>query len=788
MRYSVMVWNSNGMRYRVWVWTLLLAAVLFPRLAVAQMVDPEIDRKGESFCYFSQPTDVIGVMDGREGTLVSPEGYLFTGWGEMIFFAGNPPQPLQQRVKTLYKGYLPILEYTCRNSGIDYHFTLFAATLDGRPESPLINFIRVRISNSLSEKRTAFFSTAIRYQNEANTDWGVGDNRFGRPATAEQWGGYEQAGAEFSQQWEYAFADDAVLRDSCVLYLFPAAPEHERLMTLKMGYNEAPALAPNRLYILPTTPAGIVRYRLPLEAGESVSLDFKMPYEPQPLQRAVVAQMRAASFDDYFNRTVAFWEALLARGLEISLPESKVTDTFKANLIYALIARDKVDSFYIQKVNEFQYDQFWLRDAAYFVRMYDLSGYHEIARQCLDFFPRWQREDGNFVSQGGQYDGWGQTLWAYGQHYQLTGGRAFAEKVWPAVVRAVDWLHNIRQTEPWHLLPVTTPGDNEQITGHVTGHNFWALIGLRQAAGMAEGLGKKAEAQRFRREYDDLFRALNRRLAVMTARSGGYIPPGLDSLGGNDWGNMMGLTPEVLLKPFDPRVTATLQATRAKYQEGLMTYDAGRYLHHYLTLQNTESELVRGEQETALHEFYAVLMHTSATHAGFEYSIRPWADRDFGMNLSPHGWFGAMYRTLLRDMLVREEGQELHLLSLVSPVWTRPGDSLAVRRAPTLFGEVNFTCTFTETGVRMRLDNRFRQQPARMIIHLPWFASIEWIEADGRRVRPYAGAVQVPAGSRAVLIQWSKTTPGPEISYQQAVDAYKQEYRQRYEHFLREGR
>lgn len=765
-----------------------MIAGLRPLSVTAQMADPAIDREDEPFCYFSQPTDLLGVMDGREGTLVTPEGYLFTGWGEMMFFAGNPPRPLAQRVKILHKGYLPVIEYTCQEAGIGYHFTLFAATLDGRAESPLINFIRVVISNPHPEERTVFFSTAIRYQNEANTDWGVGDNRFGRPAAAEHLGGYEQAGAEFSQKWEYAFAPDAVLRDSSVLYLFPVDHEHERLMTLKMGYNEQPSLEPNRLYILPTTPAGIVRYRLPLAAGGSVRLDFKMPYEPQPLTNAVVAQMRTASFEDYLARTVTFWETLLAGGLDITLAERKVTETFKANLIYGLISRDKVDSFYIQKVNEFQYDQFWLRDAAYFVRMYDLSGYPEIARQCLDFFPRWQREDGNFVSQGGQYDGWGQTLWAYGQHVQLTGDRAFAERVWPAIARAVDWLHQTRLNEPWRLLPVTTPGDNEQITGHVTGHNFWALIGLRQAAGMAAALGKTAEARRCREEYDDLLRALNRRLAIMTTRSGGYIPPGLDSLGGNDWGNMMGLTPEVLLDPFDPRVTATLHATRAKYQEGLMTYDAGRYLHHYLTIQNTESEIVRGDQEVALQEFYAVLLHTSATHTGFEYSIRPWADRDFGMNLAPHGWFGAMYRTLLRDMLVREEGEDLHLLSLLSPAWTRDGDSLAVRRAPTPFGEVNFVCTFSETGLSIRLDNRFRRLPARLILHLPWFVDIRSIMADGRRVAPHKGGVSIPARTREVSIEWQKQLTQPEISYQQAVQDFKKEYRQRYEHFLRQGR
>ncbi len=60
-----------------------------------------------------------------------------------------------------------------------------------------------------------------------------------------------------------------------------------------------------------------------------------------------------------------------------------------------------------------------------------------------------------------------------------------------------------------------------------------------------------------------------------------------------------------------------------------------------------------------MREFYALLLHTSSTHAGFEFAILPWGDRNFEDNLAPHGWFAAEYRTLLRNMLVREEGDEL---------------------------------------------------------------------------------------------------------------------------------
>ncbi len=753
----------------------------------AQMLDPAIDRDDEPFCYFSQPTDVIGVMDGKEGTLITPEGYLCTGFGELMFFTGNPLTPVQQRVKTLLSGYLPVVQYQFERESVRYQFTLFAATLDGDPESPLMNFARVQIHNQSSQPRAVGFGVGTRYQNEANTDWGIGDNRFLRPAKAKILGEYEQAGVLFNPEWEYTFSDDAFLRDSLLMYLYPLDPVPQQAIVLKTGYNEVPELGAMRIPILPTTPVGIVKYQFVLPPAEVRILDFKMPYEPFSIKDAAVTSLRAAQFDDYLQRTIDSWEKIFARGIELSVPEGKVVNAFKANLVYDLIARNKVDGHYIQKVNEFQYDSFWLRDASYIVRMYDVSGYHDLAAQCLAFFPRWQREDGNFVSQGGQYDGWGQTLWAYGQHYRITRDLAFAEKVFPAVQKAVAWLQQVRRGDPLRLMPVTTPGDNENISGHVTGHNFWALAGLKNAIALAEGLGKSDDAKTFRGEYDDFRATLIKRLKRITAKTRGYIPPGLESGPGNDWGNMMAVYPEIILAPFDPMVTATLHATRAKYQEGIMTYENGRYLHHYLTMKNTESEVIRGDQQMAIEELYALLLHTSATHAGFEFSIWPWSTRDFGMNMAPHGWFSAKFRTLLRNLMVREQDEQLHLLSCVSPEWVKSGERISISRAPTYFGQVNFELSCEPEAAVLSLNNQFINRPKELVLHLPWFMEVSSVQVDGKAMPAKNVTVSLPIETRRVEIQWRRKAEAPNLNYETAVADYKREYRRRYEEFLMKG-
>ena len=768
----------------------LLFAFCFVHLSTsAQMLDPAIDRQGEPFSYFSHPTDVIGVMDARAGTLVSPEGYFYTGFGELMFFTGNPPLPLSQRVKTLYRGYLPINQYTYRDHNIDYNVTSFAATLDGKPESELMNFIRVRVANRGSSPAVAHFAAGLRYTSESNMAGGTGDNRFVRPAVPKRLGQYSQLGVEWNPEWEYRFSDDGLLRDGKVMYLFPNSPAPFRSLMLKDSHNGVPNNQPRKLHVQPTTPVGIVRYDLPLNGGAEQTLEFRMPYEPLAPDSPSLATLRSAGFDDYLNRTVQFWDSLLARGIEITVPEQKVNDTFRANLIYDLIARDKVGSDYIQTVNKFHYHSFYLRDSSFIARMYDASGYPDIARQVLDFYAGWQLPDGNFVSQGGQFDGWGQVMWAYGQHYRITKDLDFARGVYPAVQKAVAWLQQARRNDPLHLMPSTSPGDNENVTGHVTGHNFWALAGLKNAIILAQALGQRQDAKSYQTEYDDLKAAFIAALRKATANSGGYMPPGLDVSGGEDWGNMLALYPEQILDPQDPMVTATLNGTRAKYQEGIMTYGGGRWLHHYLTMKNTETETIRGDQRLAIEELYALLLHTSSTHAGFEYCILPWGTRDFAQNLSPHGWFAAKFRVALRNMMVREEqDRRLHLLSVVSPEWVKPGDAVSVKRAPTNFGEVNFELRSTETGATLELNDRFKNAPQEIVLHMPWFVSVSSLTADGTKLASSGNSVVLPATVHSVQIVWQRKADAPALNYESAVRDYKAEYRRRYEQWMQTGK
>ncbi len=776
---------------------LTLQALSAPSL-FAQMVSPDIDRDDQPFSYFSKPTDIIGVMNAPSAAEISPEGYIYTGFGELMFFVGPEQEPISARIRTLEEGYLPIVSYTVSHLGIEYRFTTFAAQVPS-PQGTLrdgtgdiINFVRVTMHNPGEKPMAAFLTTAMRYQAEQTTDVPMGDNRFRRPAQAEKIGDYQQPGEFFKSDWTYSMDRGACLREGRALFLYPEKPVPRLSLTLHTLYNRIEPLTSSKLQLSPTTPFCSAIYTVALAPGESRSLDIRLPLIPLRRETPEFSQLDAAQFDQAHTQVVEFWHGVLNRGMRIELPEAKPVETFYAGLVYDLLALNRVQGTEVQTASQFQYHRFYLRDSADFVRMYDATGYSDIGSQVIQFFATRQQPDGNFLSQPGQYDGWGEALWAFGEHYKRTHDLEFEEEAYPCIVRAVDWLIAARAKDSLHVMPASDVRDNEYVSGHLTGYNFLALDGLQAAIGAAKLLGHSEDAARFQHEYDDYRTTFFALLDQASAKAGGTLPPSLDAgdWKGTDWGNLLSVTPEQVLEPWDPRVTATLKSSAARYQEGITTYsepDDGIFLHHYLTIKNTLTELSRGEQEQAIREFYAELLHTSSTHTGFEYAIRPWGSRDFEGNIAPHGWFAADYRNLLRNMLVREDGESLHLFSAVAPEWIGKGKSIRVTAAPTYFGNLDFTLGMQDDEVAvLKIDSRFERQPKDIVLHLPWFLDVSSVIADGVPVKFAEDAAHLPASVREVRITWRHRLP-VNMSYQRTVDSYKKEYRRRYEHLLETG-
>jgi hypothetical protein len=139
-------------------------------------------------------------------------------------------------------------------------------------------------------------------------------------------------------------------------------------------------------------------------------------------------------------------------------------------------------------------------------------------------------------------------------------------------------------------------------------------------------------------------------------------------------------------------------------------------------------------------------------------------------------------------MMVREEGDQLHLLSVVSPEWIGKDKTIAVSGAPTSFGKVEFKLTQPSAGEAiLSLKTEFTAAPREIVVHMPWFVDVQNATADGKAIRAAHGMLTVPPGTKEIRLRWTIRRRAPALSYKGAVEDYKAEYARRYQTLMHGG-
>jgi hypothetical protein len=606
------------------------------------------------------------------------------------------------------------------------------------------------------------WAIATRWTGGALKSNGVRRFRFLRPATPPVTGLYYQPGYGFNPASQHSFAGGALLRDDRALYFAPSQPRGLRITR-----------QPGKPRPGPTAVVGRTSYRGRLGAGRAINLDFVIPVVPVDRGSSAYSKIGGGTFDQQRVQVRDRWRRLLGRAMKVTLPESKVVDTFYASLMNLAIARYVADGQWVQAVNKLQYHAFWLRDAAAITSTFDAVGLPDISAEDLAFFMRWQQPDGLFISRTGQYDGFGQALWAFGRHAAMTRDVAFAQGVLPAVGRAMSWLERTRAADPLGLLPPSTPNDNERVNGHLTGDNLWGVAGARAAAALARLAGNTTMADQWSAQAAAYQATLDAEIRQAVRRTGGWIPPALDQRGGQDWGNLWPVYPTGIYPASDRLVQATMRHARSKFAEGIATYRDRTNLHAYLGFRVFQTDLAAGAQMNAIDGLYSSLAHTTTTHGGFEAGVRPWGSRAVDDNMTPHGWFAAEYATMLRDMLVREQPEGgVALMSALSPAWLGPGRTIAVQGAPTTYGPLSFKLRVRRGGARLEWS---ADVPDGTPLRWPLPAWANHVTATG--LESGGRAILLPGKSGAMDVRWRLHPPA--ASYGRAVAQLQAAYRRR---------
>lgn len=746
----------------------LLILNFLPKLTKqGTLVHPQIDEESSIFSFFSKPIMQLGCRGAKKASAVTPEGFLYTGAIELTFFTGIPLKLINQRIKTLYDGYYPLICYNVNDleEKIVYSFKIFQYWLQDPLKSPPINHVLISIKNNSKISKNCSFGVGV-----------VKPKGNHRPD-----GDFINSGLRQTpfNEWKYSINGKEVYCDERLVYMTDQSPD------IKWKFK-------NTLYKVPFNNKSskkaccIFQFDINLKPDEIKSIYLKVPHYPIPKTKTkIIEDLRTTNWDEAFKRFKKEWKELLNEGMQIELPERKVIDTYRTSLMFNLMCQEFKDDKIIQKVNRFQYNKFWIRDASFFSRMFGIFGRKEIVKGVLLNFLEYQDEKGNFLSQSGQLDGWGQTLWAFGEYLKLYKDLEFAKTIFPYVLKAIEWLKSHLKNG---LMPSTNAFDNEMIIGMYTGHNFWTLHGLDGAIFLAHFLNDDEHVEEFKQIYRNLKNRLIKYLRILTKDSK-IIPPGLEFKIGIDWSNLLMIYPTKILDPKDPLTQNTLNYYRKhKMKEGLSTW--GPYLHHYVTERIAISELILNHQRRVLNDFYSMLLHTGSCNEGFEMAIFPWGNRDYECRLGPikamsnyppHGWFACNYNVLLRMMLIREEDDNLHLISALSPQWLQPGSKISVENAQTRFGIINFDIHSENDGFKLHFNANWDDKPTKIIIHRPFFVKIKKYFVNETKFNFNMGdLIELEPNNFSLKIKW-ESIPENLINYDSMVDQYKRNYRKIYE-------
>lgn len=454
-----------------------------------------------------------------------------------------------------------------------------------------------------------------------------------------------------------------------------------------------------------------------LASGESVEVVVRIPFSPVGVTSDFANEDAAL----WLDRTVQYWHAVMARAASIEVPCRKAMEAYLAAHVCQLIESDHGEL----HPGEGFYDEFYIRDAAYQLMELEEAGLTDVAQRAVASILSCQRPDGRFESQPGQLDANGHACWALWQYYKITGDRKWLEAAYPQMRRAADWTMQARRQagadSPFSGVLPAALADGEYLwdgNHHIVGYDFWNLRGLLCTADAARVLGKTDEANNLAREADLYREAID---AVWEKTGLAYFPPSWEKPG-THWGNTETLWPTEIFDRDDARVAATIDTVRKDHGggfiEGTIQWlghpDA---IHPYLSAYTTMASLILGDHEQVVEDFYWYLLHSTATHAfpeGIFYKRRfAWGDT------IPHGLGASNYAFLLRHMLLHERGDELHLLMAVPDGWLADEQAICIDRAPTHFGPVNLQVVGTVTGVTVKLDPSWRQQPKQVFLHLP---------------------------------------------------------------------
>ncbi len=498
-----------------------------------------------------------------------------------------------------------------------------------------------------------------------------------------------------------------------------------------------------------------------LAPGEEASFALALPQGAHaPASFSVADAVRGRAF------AAAFWEGADLPYGRIQVPDPEMQDLLDGcirNIYQAREFRKGTPAF---QVGPTCYRGTWAADGPFILEAVTYLGRASEARAGIE-----TQVDGDDGPGGVEFSKKsGLRLWMVWRHAQLTGDRAWLERMWPRVEREVAAIKSYRdstRSDPaqanFGLMPEGF-GDGGLGGKHKEYTNvYWTLAGLRAAIEAATLLGKPCRAA-WQAEYDDYWQAFDRarnRDKLADAKGNVYVPVTMKGAEKQlpqrgAWAFMQAVFPGRVFRADDALMQGTMAMLDADVREGLI-YGTGWIadgVWNYAASFYAHAHLWNGHGKKAASTLYAFGNHASPLLCWREEQNVVGAPYQECGDM-PHNWASGELIRLVRHLLVLERGNELHLLEGLPAAWVAPCAITQLTAMPTAFGDLDLELAVAPDArsAVLRLNAPRREKLERVVVHLEQFPrAVVAVRANGAGGPALAGPFEVRPGSACELI------------------------------------
>jgi len=502
-----------------------------------------------------------------------------------------------------------------------------------------------------------------------------------------------------------------------------------------------------------------LRWVWPLAPGESKTVVLKFSYLmlPDPAERAAAA---ALDFNRERAAITSYWRQRLDESAHLLTREPMLNQLYRAFAAHQLIncEREPNAARRFARVGSFGYGAYG-NESCMMVTDLERRGYHREAQECLDAWLHYQgtvglpgdfsTHEGVLYGAGGyeaggynQHHGW--ILWCLAEHFRYTRDTNWLSGAAPGLVKGADWI--IGQCERTKsrddlsrgLLPSGTLEDiGDWWTWLSTSCYTWR--GLDSAAWALEQI-KHSEAARIRREADafrirmlQAFFAAAERSPVVRLRDGTAVPhiPSYVERRGRSFGwiceTLEGSIHLLITRALPPK-SKVHEFVMKDYEDNLFLsksygytiedfdrywFGRGGMSMQACLLLDVEPYLYRDQVKHALRAMFNAIAvsHFPDVHMNTEHALPNMGD-----------FAGDHYKTSdeanatgwLRQILVREDGDDLLIGQAVPRDWLADGKQCGLSGTATYFGKASVLYLAGNGQISASVEGPKRNPPKTM--------------------------------------------------------------------------